>query len=62
MSSIDQQTFEELVEISPNAIYLRVDDWLVDFSSYKIGDTFKGFVTYVLDSDMKLCFIKNMTK
>lgn len=56
--SINKQTFEELMEISPNAIYLRIDDWFGDFSLYNIGATFKGRVIHLLDAN--LCYIKNL--
>lgn len=62
LSSIDETTFNEVMSNAPNGVWLRVMDWFSDLSSYQIGDTFAGFISYTLEDATKLCFIKDMTK
>lgn len=62
MSSLDEDIFNEVLQTSPNSVCLRVKDWLCDLSSYQIGDSFTGYVSYVLDNDKKLCFVKDLSK
>lgn len=47
---------------SPESVCLRINDWLCDLSSYQIGDTFKGTVSYVLDGEKKLCFVRDVSR
>lgn len=61
VSSIDEHIFNELVASYPNTVCLRVKEWLPDLSQYQINDTFSGCVTHILDSDQKLCFVKDLT-
>lgn len=62
VSSIDEHIFKEVMARSPNSTCLRVKDWLADLSPYKIGDKFAGVISYILDGDSKLCFIKDQTR
>lgn len=60
VSSIDTHIFDEVVAANGmNAVCLRMKDWIADLSSYQIGDKFTGIISYVLDGDAKLCFIKD---
>lgn len=62
MSSLDEDIFNEVLQNSPESACLRIKDWLCDLSSYEIGDTFKGYVSFILDDDKKLCFVKDMSR
>ncbi|XP_055323144.1 uncharacterized protein LOC129578440 isoform X2 [Sitodiplosis mosellana] len=62
VSSIDAHIYNEVVANSTNTICLRMKDWLADLSSYQIGDKFTGVISYVLDGDTKLCFIKDQER
>lgn len=62
MSSLDEGIFNEVMQSTPNAVCLRIKDWMGDLSSYQIGDTFKGYVSYLLQGDKKLCFIKDLSR
>lgn len=62
ISSFDEDVFNELVRDSPDHVCLRIKDWLCDLSAYQVGQTFKGFVSYVLDDKRKLCFLKDVTR
>lgn len=62
MSSLDEDIFNEVMQNEPDSVCLRIKDWMGDLSSYQIGDTFKGYVSYLLQGDKKLCFIKDLSK
>lgn len=62
ISSVDEHVFNEVMANSSNAQCLRVKDWLTDLSSYQIDDKFNGIVSYILDSESKLCYVKDLTK
>lgn len=62
MSSLDEDIFNEVMRTTPNSVCLRLKDWMGDMSAYQIGDTFKGYVSYVLKGDKKLCFVKDLTR
>lgn len=62
ISSVDVHIYNEVIAKSPNVQCLRFKDWFSDLSSYQIGDSIAGIVTYVLDNERKLCFIKDLNK
>lgn len=62
ISSVDEHTYNEVVDNSPDLQRMRFNDWFADLSTYQIDDTFTGVVTYILDDEKKLCFVKDLTK
>lgn len=60
VSSFDERIFNEVMANLPNMVCLRVNEWQPDLSSYRIGDEFAGIITYVLDVDRQLCYVKNV--
>lgn len=63
VSSIDEHIYNEIMAKSPNTVgFLRVKDWQADLSSYQVDDTFHGIVSYVLNADTKLCYVKDMAR
>lgn len=62
MSSIDAHIFNKIVANSTNTVVLRMKDWIADLSPYQIGDKFTGVISYILDGDAKLCFVKDQAR
>lgn len=63
VSSIDEDIFNKVAANSPNgACLLRVKDWFADLHSYRIGNVFTGIVSFILNAESKLCYVKDMTK
>lgn len=60
VSSFDERIFNEVMANLPNMVCLRVNEWQPDLSSYHISDEFSGVITYVLDVERQLCYVKNM--
>lgn len=71
LASLDGETREQMENgqspsangKSPCGSTNGIDDWLkFDLTSYKVGDWFRGFVTFIFDSEKNLCFLKDVNK